>query len=432
MLRCPRFVLLCLLLTGFSMVSGAAPEITATSHIEDQVKVKAKAASDDFTYWSGGPQPFYTEITNMAPGTVNGHLRLRLKSYLTKAVVRESRQRFKLIKGGAATLTWTLEQLDPGLYIAEVWAERGQERGLCCISRLVYHASAMLPLAPPADFDAFWQRTLDEQAKIPLDLQMVKVKDIGKSELYKFSFAGLLGYRCYGYLTVPQDKTKRYPALLQPPSSGLHRLVPVAFPKDDRVGMVIQISNVDVDLPDDQYDWRTWPSPYLVTGILDKEHYSLRFAYAATVRAAELLAARPEVQADNMLVAGHSEGGALSLIAAALYPKFKAVVASLPGLCRLDWNFDYLNPPYFPIAASVETRPLISRTLAYYDATQFTRRITCPVWITVGLFDDVCPSPGVFCAYNAIPGAKKTLWVQPTGGHVTGYVYEVATKGVWP
>ncbi|HEY3417726.1 MAG TPA: acetylxylan esterase, partial [Armatimonadota bacterium] len=236
---------------------------------------------------------------------------------------------------------------------------------------------------------------------------------------------------CYGYLTVPRDATRKYPALLQLPSSGLHILLPLTFPKDDRVGMVIQISNVDIDLPGDQYDWRTWPSPYLVTGILDRDYYTLRFAYAATVRAAEILAARPEVQADNMLVAGHSEGGGLSLIAAALYPKFKAVVASLPGLCRLDWNFDYLNPPYFPIAASNETRPLISRTLSYYDATQFTRRITCPVWITVGLFDDVCPSIGVFCAYNALPG-KKTLWVQPTGGHVVGYIYEQATKGVWP
>jgi cephalosporin-C deacetylase-like acetyl esterase len=399
--------------------------------IEDRLTVKCRAATDDFTYWSGGPQPFYTDLTAIDQ-PLKGTLSLRMVSYLTKAVVREQRKRVSLKPHGAATQTWTLDSLEPGLYSAEVWIEQGSTRGRCCAPRLVYHAAALLPPAPPDDFDAFWARTLAEQAKVPVDLRLTRVKDVGKSTLYKFSFAGLLGCRAYGWLTVPQDATRTYPALLQLPSSGLHTLPPLLFPRDDRVGMNLQISNVDIDLPNDQYDWRTWPSPYLVNGILDPDYYQMRFAYAATVRAAEILAARPEVQADNILVAGHSEGGGLSLVAAALYPKCKAVVANLPGLCRLDWNLDYLNPPYFPIACNRDSRPMIARTLGYYDATQFARRITCPVWITVGLNDDVCPTPGVFCAYNALPTPRKTLWVQPTGGHVVGYIYEQATKGVWP
>jgi hypothetical protein len=77
-----------------------------------------------------------------------------------------------------------------------------------------------------------------------------------------------LGHRAYGYLTVPQDKSKKYPAVLILPSSGVHSLQPPSFGNDDRVGMAINIAWVDVDLPPDQYDWRTWPAPYLVTGIL--------------------------------------------------------------------------------------------------------------------------------------------------------------------
>jgi len=410
-----------------------ALEVAPALRVEDRLKVAASAPSDDFVYWSGGAQPFYTELTNMTPDEeFRCTAVLRLKSYLTKAVVREMRQSLRLDAGTSATLTWMLKELDPSMYIAELWVERGGERGLCGSLRLVFNAAALLPPDPPADFDEFWRRTLDEQAKIPLDLKMIKAKSQGKSDVYKFSFAGLLGYRCYGYLTVPQDKSKKYPAVLILPSSGLHRIAPPSFPAGDRVGMAISITNTDVDLPDDEYDWRTWPAPYLVTGILDRDYYSLRFSYAAMVRAAEVLAARPEVQPDNILVTGGSQGGGLTIVAAGLYPKFKAAVANCPGLCRLDWNLEYLQPPYFPIAVSEETRPAISHTLSYYDAVHFARRIKCPIWLSLGLYDDVTPSIGVFCAYNAIPSAQKELLVQPLTGHGGGYNYADAASPVWP
>ena len=408
-------------------------DIAGALRLGDRVKVSVKAQTDDFTYWSGSAQPLYTELANMMPDDeFHGAAVLRLNAYLTKTVAQEMRQPLDLEKAGTAALTWTLAELDPGLFIAELWVARGNERGLCSSRRLVFNASALLPPDPPADFDEFWRRTLDEQAKIPLDLRMTKVKDQGLSEVHKFSFAGLLGYRCYGYLTVPQDKSKKYPAVLILPSSGLHRIAAPSFPEGDRAAMAINITNMDVDLPDDEYDWRTWPAPYLVTGILDRDYYSLRFSYASMVRAAEVLAARPEVQPDNILVTGSSQGGGLTLVAAGLWPNFKAAVANVPGLCRLDWNLEYLQPPYFPIAASTETRPLISRTLSYYDAVPFARRIKCPIWVSLGLYDDVTPSVGVFCAYNVIPHEQKELLVQPLTGHGGGYNYTDAAGPVWP
>lgn len=403
--------------------------VSADRLLEDALQVEVAATTEDFVYWEGGPQTLTTRVTNRSGNTFRGGLHLRLRQYLTQQAA-EQRQPLELEAEDTATLTWPLGGLEPGLYLAEVAPVAGPRRAVAATARFVYHARALTPPPLPDDFDAFWAATLQEQAAIPLDLQMTKVKDQGQSEVYKFSFAGLLGYRIYGYLTVPQDKSKRYPAQLLLPSSGLHALAAPVYPRDDCVGMAINISNMDVDLEPEAYDWRTWPAPYLVTGILEKEYYSLRFSYAGMVRATELLAARPEVDPERILVTGSSQGGGLTLVAAGLYPHYRAAVANVPGLCRLDWNFEILNPPYFPIAASVETRPMIATTLKYFDAVQFARRIQCPTWISVGLRDDVTPAMGVFCAYNAIPG-RKAMLVQPLTAHGGGWG-PGATEGVWP
>jgi cephalosporin-C deacetylase len=409
-------------------------DITPVLGLDDQIKVAAKAKSADCVYWSGEPQPLTTELTNMLPDRpFRGALVLKVQSFLTKQYVAEMRQPVNIAKGGTATKTWTLT-LDPGFYFAEIWAQQGKTMRLCCRSRFLFNAAALQAPPPPADFDAFWQRTLTEQAKVPLDLQITKTQELGKWDVYKFNFAGLLKRRIYGYLTVPKGTTKKLPAVLVLPSAGEHAIQIPQYTDaqgNPLVAMAISITNQDVDLPNEAYDWRTWPAPYLVTGILDKDYYSLRFSYAGVARAAEVLAARPEVQADNILCYGSSQGGGLTFVGAALYPKFKAAVINCPALCRLDWLFEYLDAPFFPIAANNGTRPYILETLKYYDAAYFARQVQCPTWVSIGLLDDGVPAMSVLCAYNALPSKQKTLLVNPLMGHA-GELNHLSAKGLWP
>jgi cephalosporin-C deacetylase-like acetyl esterase len=404
------------------------------SLLEDAVAATVRAGADDFTFWTAAPQTVTAEVVNVSGAPFRGEVGLQLRDYLTRGIRYEAFNALKLQTGGTGSAAWTLKGLEPGLYLADILLKRGGATGVVARRRLVFDAGKIAAPEPPADFDAFWRETLAEQARIPEDLQLAPPRAQGNSEIYKFSFAGLLGYRCHGWLTVPKDKTQKYPAVLVLPSSGLKPFQPAVFPHDDRVGMVISINTVDVDLPPEAYDTSTWPAPYLAHGIQDKRRYVLRYSYAALVRAAEILARRPEVRADDILVTGSSQGGGLTLVAAGLYPHFKAAVANVPALCRLDWNLEYLQPPYFPIAVTAQGKPRIARTLAYYDAVQFARRITCPIWISLGLYDDVTPSMGVFSAWNVLPAKRKTIEVSAGGGHNSGAFgnYEEVVRGVWP
>lgn len=412
--------------------------VTTAPLIEDSVKVTTRAATPDSVYSPAtAAQSFYCDIANAYPDRpFKGDVILKLKPYLKPDCGLELRQSVKLKGAVPTTLAWTLEpdKLEPTVYTAEVWVTRGKARGLCCAPRLVFNAPAIQPPPPPDDFDAFWATTLAEQVKVPLDLRIEKVKEVGKSEVSKFSFAGLQGRRCYGYLTVPLDKTRKVPAVLVLPSSGVHGLTPPNYPEGDTAGMAININWCDVDWPAEAYDWTTWPAPYLVTGILTRESYSLRFGYAAIARAAEILAARPEVKGDSLLLYGSSQGGGLTLVGAGLCgEKFKAAVANVPGLCRIDQYLD-MQPPYFPIAFNADSRPHIERTLRYYDATAFASRIRCPILVGVGLMDDVTSALAAISAYNAIPEQfRKGLTVGPASGHVGIVAPNSATDaGLWP
>ena len=385
--------------------------------LEDAIRVAGRTDREDNTFWDDGPVELHVTATNVSADTaLDAELVVRLKNYLTREIVRDVRKPLSLAAAASETLTWQFRDLEPMLYTADIWIVRGNDEGFCGSPRFVYHASQILPPPLPEDFDDFWARTLREQAEIPLDLQMTKVREEANHVLYKFSFAGLLGHRCYGWLTVPTDTSTKRPATLVLPPAGM-RDQPIPM-TDGMVSMAININTVDVGLPADAYDWRTWPAPYLVTGILDKNYYTLRFSYAAIARAYEVLAAHEAVDPTQIHVQGSSQGGGLTIIAAGLIPDaFVDATARKPGLCRLDWNLQYLNPPFFPIGSTEASKPVIQQTLKYFLPSHFARRITCPIDISLGIYDDVTPGVSVFCAYNAIPGDTKTLKVDANAGH---------------
>jgi cephalosporin-C deacetylase len=164
---------------------------------------------------------------------------------------------------------------------------------------------------------------------------------------------------------------------------------------------------------------------YLTMGVSDPASYYYRGAYIDAVRAVAVLAAQPEVDAARICLSGGSQGGALTLAAAALCAlqqvPIRAAVAEIPFLCHFERAATLMDSgPYTEIGAycrrSGADVAQVFGTLSYFDCMNLADMIAAPTLVTVGLMDTICPPSTVFAAYNAI-GAPKELFVSHFGEH---------------
>jgi cephalosporin-C deacetylase-like acetyl esterase len=151
----------------------------------------------------------------------------------------------------------------------------------------------------------------------------------------------------------------------------------------------------------------------------DKQGYYYQGAYADCVRAVDFLATRPEVDQKRIGVTGGSQGGGLSLATAALDARIRLCAPDIPFLC--DW-VKYFKASHWPemdkwIAEKPErTWPNTLRTLSYFDTLNLADRIRCPVLMSLGVQDGVCPPSTVFSVYNRLKH-RKQFRAYPDAGH---------------
>ncbi|MGH3170175.1 MAG: acetylxylan esterase [Trebonia sp.] len=121
-------------------------------------------------------------------------------------------------------------------------------------------------------------------------------------------------------------------------------------------------------------------------------------------------------------VSGASQGGGLSLAAAALQRENVALChADVPFLCDIQRAVTFSpTAPYSEIseflAQNIDLVDATLDTLRYIDCALLARRITATTLVSVGLMDTVCPPSTVFAAYNEIT-AGKDIAVHPFSQH---------------
>lgn len=271
----------------------------------------------------------------------------------------------------------------------------------------------------PSDFDAFWKNALAEAEKVPLDarMQLLPEKCTSTLDYYEISFQNdAAGSRIFGILVKPR-KEGRFPAVLYVPGAGIRPYNGSSL-GDDVIVLEIGIHGIPVTMRQEIYNdlWNGALKEYFKINMNDKDNFYYKRVYIGCVRAIDFLASLPETDDQIIGVSGGSQGGALSIVTAALNPKVKFLAALYPALCD---NTGYLKgraggwPHYYrsakPKSGEVET-------LQYFDVVNFAKRVKVTGWYSWGYNDLTCPPTTSFAAYNVI-SAPKEFHPYPESGH---------------
>lgn len=278
----------------------------------------------------------------------------------------------------------------------------------------------------PADFDTFWKQNVEEARHTPVTATTEPIPSFTDDEV-ECSLVKLRidkYHSIYGYLTKPKAPGK-YPVVLTPPGAGIKTIKnhDDLYSRNGFIRLEIEIHGLNPNLSNETFQEITAAfsdeNGYLENGLDDRDNYYMKHVYVGCVRAIDYLTSLPEWDGKNVAVQGGSQGGALALITAGLDPRVTACVANHPALSDMAGYLDNRagGYPHFNRMHNMLT-PEKVRTMAYYDVVNFVRRITCPVYLTWGYNDDVCPPTTSYIVYNLITAPKDAL-ITPINEHWT-------------
>ncbi|MCU1490202.1 MAG: cah [Acidimicrobiaceae bacterium] len=282
--------------------------------------------------------------------------------------------------------------------------------------------------APPDGFDEFWDSTLIEATKAPLAIALEergpRLKGV---EVYALSFEGFGGGRVTGWYVRPSGDGP-FPGVVS-----YHGYTGRGARALDSYPLAAQgVAVISMDCRGQSGDAPGISSTtghtqgWLTQGLDSPENHYYRTVYGDAVRAAEALCSLPEVDLERIAFTGASQGGGLTLAAAALSTRPAFAWADVPFLCDFPRAVQVATEdPYLEIPRLLRLRPdleeLTFDTLRYIDVANLAPRVTCPTVVTVGLWDNVCPPSTIFGAFSRLSSKDKDLRVYPFSGHVLPY-----------
>ena len=258
----------------------------------------------------------------------------------------------------------------------------------------------------PADFDQYWQRTLDDLARLPArpELELLPLRTTDFATLYSVRLTSLGPYRLFGYLSIPIG-TGPFPAIYYAPKyQSVLEIIPQGTANLQRSAYItFALAGRGQRNSDTPY---AAMFPGLLTERIEHtESYIFRGLAADSVRGLEFLLNRREVDPSRVVVVGND----LALITTALHAGATHVVAT-PALFYhtadlapktqaypLEEINDYLRA--FPTAAAA-----VHRTLAYYDLLAFAPQVRATTLLMAGAPGTLLDATSLAALVTALPG----------------------------
>ncbi len=421
------------LFTGLLFLFITCIIIPAQAQTERQVKIMVTPNHDDWMYKAGDEATFEVTVFKSYVPLKNAKIYYEIGLERMTPTKKDS---LLLPTGKTIIKAGTLKQ--PGFLRCVVTAtvDDINYRGLATAG---YDPMSIQPYAEmPADFKTFWDNGKSELAKIPLDAKMTLLpeRSTANTNVYHVNIQGYgKNSRLYGILCVPKKEGK-YPALLRVPGAGVRPYGgEIYLAEKGIITLEIGIHGIPVNLDPAVYTSLADGalSGYQNFNIDDRDRFYYKRVYLNCVRANDFLTSLPQYDGSNLGVIGGSQGGALSIVTAALDSRVKYLSAMYPALSDLTATLHGRTggwPNYFDKwGIAYNNTPAKITTLGYYDVVNFAKGVTAPGIYSWGFNDEVCPPSSTFAAYNSITAPKSLIIKQETGHW--GFAEQNDKMSVW-
>ena len=284
----------------------------------------------------------------------------------------------------------------------------------------------------PADFLDFWNKNIEDMRAFPLTYSKTKAEEYCTDKVDCYLLKITLNKQkqaVYAYLFYPKGAQKgQCPVVLCPPGAGIKTIKePLRhkyYAENGCIRMEMEIHGLNPTLPKETFDDMTKAfngrdNGYLFNGLEDPDRYYMKRVYLALIRCLDLLTSLPEWDGRNVIVQGGSQGGALSMVAAALDNRVTQCIVNHPALSDMA-AYSAGRTGGYPHFNRVEGmfNDKTLRTMAYYDVVNFARHITCDTYMTWGYNDDTCPPTTSYAVWNTLTCPKEAL-LTPVNEHWT-------------
>lgn len=297
------------------------------------------------------------------------------------------------------------------------------------IVKVGYSTESIRPVIPmPQDFEKFWSKVLKKVRSIPMDVEVTPLPQYD-SPTVKVSLVKIVcgenGRSIYGFLAQPKKEGK-YPVLFTPPGAGVKKIDPILnYAEMGFISLNIEIHGF---LPEQSVEefkkLNEQYGSYPRFNIHDPHTYYYKDVYAGCVRAVDYLCSLPQFDGKNVCVTGGSQGGALTIVTAALHPRVTCLAPFYPALSDMN---GFLHgraggwPKFFRDEKTISEMEGASieeavHTLSYYDVVNFAKLIKVPGFYSFGYNDETCSATSIMSVINSVSAPKKVV-ITPTSGH---------------
>lgn len=286
----------------------------------------------------------------------------------------------------------------------------------------------------PKDFDAFWDKGLEEMRAIDPRTELIPAEfKVLNAECFHLYFTGVGGARIHAKLLHPAKTPRPHPAVLL-----FHGYTGDSGDWSDKLGYVSEgftLAALDcrgqAGLSEDRgpVTGNTLHG-HIIRGLEDAlrgspEKLLFRQVFLDAAQLARIVMEMPEVDANRVGAMGTSQGGALTVACSALEPRIKRAAPVCPFLSdyKRVWEMDQAKDAYMELQEyfrhSDPTHRLedsVFEKLGYIDIQFLAARIQAHVLWGIGLMDTICPPSTQFAAYNRIV-SPKAMAIYPDFGH---------------